>query len=319
MRATQVTRTPQTSPTRLQPARCGSMLSGGRAQDMLQEVLCTGLNHGHSSDYSSTPNSHHLHPPIHPPHRRRRRSWRWRAWPWRWLRCTGLHSRCWRCPSRRRWGSACPIWGAPMLRCCWDTCWARWGSWESMGGRAAWLEEGGQPGSCSAALHQAPAARGCTPWVRCSNPSASIRCLLPCPPTQIPAGLLADRIGGAHLAAAGLFTWSAACLLFARVPAAANPMAALLVARAALGLAQSCLMPAASALAGEREGQAGGYSVCSRLLSICPWIAGIHTDHPPALPNLPFPQPAGSLLPHAAGRPAPSTQPTQWARWQGWP
>ncbi|PRW59116.1 putative anion transporter chloroplastic [Chlorella sorokiniana] len=66
---------------------------------------------------------------------------------------------------------------------------------------------------------------------------------------QIPAGLLADRIGGAHLAAAGLFTWSAACLLFARVPAAANPLAALLVARAALGLAQSCLMPAASALA----------------------------------------------------------------------
>ncbi len=72
------------------------------------------------------------------------------------------------------------------------------------------------------------------------------------PPSQIPAGLLADRIGGAHLAAAGLFTWSAACLLFARVPAAANPLAALLVARAALGLAQSCLMPAASALAGGR-------------------------------------------------------------------
>lgn len=72
---------------------------------------------------------------------------------------------------------------------------------------------------------------------------------------QIPAGLLADRIGGAHLAAAGLFTWSAACLLFARVPAAANPLAALLVARAALGLAQSCLMPAASALAGEGAGR----------------------------------------------------------------
>lgn len=36
-----------------------------------------------------------------------------------------------------------------------------------------------------------------------------------------------------------------------RVPASSSPLAALLVARAALGLAQSCLMPAMSALAGE--------------------------------------------------------------------
>jgi MFS family permease len=66
---------------------------------------------------------------------------------------------------------------------------------------------------------------------------------------QIPCGILADRFGGGHLAAAGLFLWSAACWQTSGAAAAAHPFPMLLAARAAMGLAQSCIMPATSALA----------------------------------------------------------------------
>ena len=71
---------------------------------------------------------------------------------------------------------------------------------------------------------------------------------------QILCSLLADRLDGAHLAAAGLFLWSFVCWQFCRGPSFSNPFMALLLARAALGLAQSCIIPALSALAGEPAG-----------------------------------------------------------------
>jgi hypothetical protein len=42
----------------------------------------------------------------------------------------------------------------------------------------------------------------------------TVQCPHPPVPLQIPSGILADRIGGAHLAASGLFLWSVVCLLF---------------------------------------------------------------------------------------------------------
>lgn len=88
--------------------------------------------------------------------------------------------------------------------------------------------------------------------MRCRQPAADATLLSTF--LQVPAGMLADRVGGAHLLAAGLLTWNAVGLLFSQVPASGSPFMALLAARAALGLAQSCLMPATSALSGEHAG-----------------------------------------------------------------
>ena len=203
-------------------------------------------------------------------------------------------------------------------------------------GREARREEGrrqGGPFACCVPWHQhwcLACFLSCVPQLHRSLSHSHAwppTCLLrhPSPPlSQIPAGLLADRIGGAHLAAAGLFAWSAACLLFARVPAAANPLAALLVARAALGLAQSCLMPAASALAGGREtlgelASSLGAFVLRSAASCCTYQGTCILPAQPTywlhtLCSLPSVQPAGSLPPPAAGRPAPFTRLTLWAR-----
>jgi hypothetical protein len=85
--------------------------------------------------------------------------------------------------------------------------------------------------------------RGCWP------PPVSLRPLpLPLLPPQIPLGVAADRVGGARLLIACLFLWSLASLLFYRTPTMRNPLAYMLAARAALGLGQSCIMPAVSSL-----------------------------------------------------------------------
>ncbi|GAB4823811.1 hypothetical protein N2152v2_010857 [Parachlorella kessleri] len=65
---------------------------------------------------------------------------------------------------------------------------------------------------------------------------------------QIPLGLVADRVGGAQLLLACLFLWSLATSLFAHTPNSKNPFAFMLATRAALGLGQSCIMPAVSSL-----------------------------------------------------------------------
>lgn len=65
---------------------------------------------------------------------------------------------------------------------------------------------------------------------------------------QIPLGIVADRVGGARLLAACLFVWSFANTLFSRAPLLQNPMPYMLATRAALGLGQSCIMPAVSSL-----------------------------------------------------------------------
>ena len=99
---------------------------------------------------------------------------------------------------------------------------------------------------------------------------------------QIPAGLLADRLGGAHLAAWGLCLWSLACALVSLVPSSGSPFVALLAARAALGLAQSGLMPAMSALAGgwmDGRGWAGRGAWAGRQAAFLP-------VHPPGQPPL---------------------------------
>lgn len=55
-------------------------------------------------------------------------------------------------------------------------------------------------------------------WQHClasmPAPHATHECLHPPMPLQIPSGILADRVGGAHLAASGLFLWSLVCLQF---------------------------------------------------------------------------------------------------------
>ena len=65
---------------------------------------------------------------------------------------------------------------------------------------------------------------------------------------QIPLGLAADKLGGTRLLVACLFLWSLATSLFAHTPSAKNPFVFMLAVRAALGLGQSCIMPAVSSL-----------------------------------------------------------------------
>ena len=68
---------------------------------------------------------------------------------------------------------------------------------------------------------------------------------------QIPLGILADRIGGIPVMQSSLLLWTAvtgATSLIRRLPQPQR-FPALLIARAALGLAQSCIMPATSAMA----------------------------------------------------------------------
>ena len=68
---------------------------------------------------------------------------------------------------------------------------------------------------------------------------------------QIPLGILADRIGGIPVMQSSLLLWTAvtgATSLIRRLPQPQR-FPALLLARAALGLAQSCIMPATSAMA----------------------------------------------------------------------
>lgn len=55
-------------------------------------------------------------------------------------------------------------------------------------------------------------------------------------------------MGGARLLITCLFLWSFANLLFYRTPSASDPFTYMLAARAALGLGQSCIMPAVSSL-----------------------------------------------------------------------
>ncbi|KAK9835423.1 hypothetical protein WJX81_008633 [Elliptochloris bilobata] len=70
---------------------------------------------------------------------------------------------------------------------------------------------------------------------------------------QVPLGFLADRVGGPPVMLASLVAWSAVAavtpLVGAARPAARLPL--LVGARAALGLCQSCLMPATSAMAAQ--------------------------------------------------------------------
>ncbi len=71
--------------------------------------------------------------------------------------------------------------------------------------------------------------------------------------TQVPLGFVADRVGGPRVMLASLVAWSAVAAATPLVGAApAGSVFPLLVgARAALGLAQSCLMPATSAMAAQ--------------------------------------------------------------------
>lgn len=66
---------------------------------------------------------------------------------------------------------------------------------------------------------------------------------------QIPAGVVADRYGGVHVLLAGLACWSSMTGLNPLARYAPYPLQALLVMRAALGLAQSVMMPSVSATA----------------------------------------------------------------------
>lgn len=66
---------------------------------------------------------------------------------------------------------------------------------------------------------------------------------------QVPAGMLADRFGGDLLATVGLFLWSGTCMLISPAASSAAPLPALAAARAALGLAQSCIMPSVATIA----------------------------------------------------------------------
>lgn len=64
---------------------------------------------------------------------------------------------------------------------------------------------------------------------------------------QFPSGILADKIGGAHLLMVGLFLWSACNAGFAITALAASPLVAMMLVRASLGLSQSVLMPSVAA------------------------------------------------------------------------
>ena len=70
---------------------------------------------------------------------------------------------------------------------------------------------------------------------------------------QVPLGFLADRVGGLRVMLASLVAWSlvagATPLVAAAGRGARYPL--LVSARAALGLCQSCLMPATSAMAAQ--------------------------------------------------------------------
>ncbi len=69
----------------------------------------------------------------------------------------------------------------------------------------------------------------------------------------MPLGFLADRVGGPRVMLASLVAWSvvagATPLVAAARPGARFPL--LVAARATLGLCQSCLMPATSAMAAQ--------------------------------------------------------------------
>ena len=70
-------------------------------------------------------------------------------------------------------------------------------------------------------------------------------------PSQVPAGVLADRLGGPPVMLASLAAWSAvmgATPLVRALPGR-SLFLGLLAARAALGAAQSAIMPATSAMA----------------------------------------------------------------------
>ncbi|DBA75546.1 TPA: hypothetical protein ACH3X2_009106 [Trebouxia sp. C0005] len=66
---------------------------------------------------------------------------------------------------------------------------------------------------------------------------------------QIPAGVVADRFGGVHVLLAGLACWSTMTGLNPLAGYSTNPLQILVVMRAALGLAQSVMMPSVSATA----------------------------------------------------------------------
>lgn len=68
---------------------------------------------------------------------------------------------------------------------------------------------------------------------------------------QVPAGLLADRTGAARVLTAGVALWSLAGGALWLAPASADPLRYMLASRAALGLAQSVLMPGVSAAAAQ--------------------------------------------------------------------
>ncbi|DBB03799.1 TPA: hypothetical protein ACH3X3_011103 [Trebouxia sp. C0006] len=66
---------------------------------------------------------------------------------------------------------------------------------------------------------------------------------------QIPAGVVADRFGGVHVLLAGLACWSTMTGLNPLAGYTTHPLQTLVVMRAALGLAQSVMMPSVSATA----------------------------------------------------------------------
>ncbi len=66
---------------------------------------------------------------------------------------------------------------------------------------------------------------------------------------QIPAGVVADRFGGVHVLLAGLACWSTMTGLNPLAGYTTHPLQTLIVMRAALGLAQSVMMPSVSATA----------------------------------------------------------------------
>ncbi|KAL3156017.1 hypothetical protein ABBQ32_013005 [Trebouxia sp. C0010 RCD-2024] len=74
---------------------------------------------------------------------------------------------------------------------------------------------------------------------------------------QIPAGVVADRYGGVHVLLTGLACWSTMTGLNPLARYTPYPLQALLVMRAALGLAQSVMMPSVSATAARWVAPAG--------------------------------------------------------------
>jgi len=71
---------------------------------------------------------------------------------------------------------------------------------------------------------------------------------------QIPAGIVADRLGGVRTITTGLIVWSLAVFAMAATPSPSSnnyPLLFILLARATVGLAQSVLMPGISATAAQ--------------------------------------------------------------------